>query len=67
MDITPNIKARRKALGITQKEAGARARMDQGQWNGLERGKHSPTLNTLERLAEALECRPVDLMIAEEK
>jgi ribosome-binding protein aMBF1 (putative translation factor) len=48
------VKARRTALGMTQKELGRRARLTQSAVARLEAGDGVPTLRVLERIAVAL-------------
>jgi len=47
--------------GWTQAECAARAGMPQSQWADLERGRCSPRIDTLQRLADVLECPLEDL------
>ncbi len=56
------IKAKREALGLSQMEAGERVGIDQRTWSRLERGVTNIDLETLERIALALEERPQDLV-----
>lgn len=55
----------RKALGLTQQQAAERAGMTGGkaQWSDVETGRSGGiTLDTLARIAAALECEPADLL-----
>ena len=49
-----NIATRRKALGLTQAALAERLGIDTETLSRFERGKHAPSLLTLERLAAAL-------------
>ncbi|MDY0743396.1 helix-turn-helix transcriptional regulator [Paucibacter sp. R3-3] len=49
-----NLSARRKALGLTQAGVAERLGVDTETLSRFERGKHVPSLQTLERLAETL-------------
>ena len=46
----------RHARGMTQKELADAAKLPQAAIGRLESKKHTPQLNTLVRVAEALEC-----------
>jgi transcriptional regulator with XRE-family HTH domain len=61
---TTKMEARRKELGISQVEAASRAGLTARQaWNNIETGKRvNITLETLTRIAEALECDPRELI-----
>jgi predicted transcriptional regulator len=57
------IRARRESLGITQTEAACRADMAQPHWARLESGGvPAPRLDTLNRVARALECPVAELL-----
>src|SRR5437868_2457559 len=60
--ILERIKAKREALGLSQAQAGERVGIDQRTWSRLERGVTNIDLDTLERIATALEERPQDLL-----
>ena len=49
------VRSARKAAGITQRELGRRAGLDQAVISNLETGKHDPRAETLRRLARALD------------
>ncbi|WP_377158394.1 helix-turn-helix domain-containing protein [Roseateles sp. UC29_93] len=49
-----NIASRRKALGLTQADLAERLGVDTETLSRFERGKHAPSLMTLERLAAEL-------------
>lgn len=52
----------RLARGMTQAEIATRSRSNESFISNLERGRTTPTLGMLIRLAEALECRVADLV-----
>ncbi len=54
------IRARREHLGYTQRDAAHRAGMQQTMLSRIEIGKQEPTRETLDRIAEALDCHIVD-------
>lgn len=60
--VATRIAARRDELGYTQAACAAAAGMPQPQWADLERGRRSPTLATLARVADALDCAVADLV-----
>jgi DNA-binding Xre family transcriptional regulator len=61
-----NLKARRLALGLTQKEIGRRAPLHLLMYSALETGTRRRVLRqTLHKAAKALECRPDDLIASD--
>ena len=58
----PHLRELRLARGLTQAELADRSRSNVIFISRLERGVTSPTVGMLLRLAEALECRMVDLV-----
>lgn len=58
----PHLRELRVARGLTQAEVAERSRSNAIFISRLERGVTSPTLGMLLRLAEALDCRMVDLV-----
>ncbi|HEX2096164.1 MAG TPA: helix-turn-helix transcriptional regulator [Solirubrobacterales bacterium] len=52
----------RKAAGISQEELGFRASLHRTQIGCLERGENCPRIDTVAKLAGALEVPPGDLM-----
>lgn len=59
------MRVRRKALGLTQTEAAKRAEMRSGTtlWSSIERGDTpNVTLETLAKIAKALECDARELI-----
>lgn len=63
--LSRNMTARRHALGLTQAQVAERLSLDTETVSRFERGKHVPSLATLERLASVLVTSVADL-IAEE-
>lgn len=57
-----NLAARRKSLGLTQAEVAERLGVDTETLSRFERGKHVPSLLTLERLAAILSTTCGDLL-----
>ena len=64
------LRAHRGAAGLTQDELAARAGLSTEAISTLERGRYSPSLAVVERLARALglrvsdrpDCRPADMV-----
>ena len=52
----------RLARGLTQEQLAERSRSNKPFISNLERGRTSPTLGMLIRLAEALDCRVAELV-----
>jgi len=52
----------RLAAGLTQEQLGERCRMDLSAVSRLERGERNPRLDTLVRLARALDVPPAALL-----
>jgi transcriptional regulator with XRE-family HTH domain len=57
-----NVRARQKALTLTQKEAAYRALMNMSYWSRTERGVVDPGTRMVTRVATALETTPAALM-----
>jgi transcriptional regulator with XRE-family HTH domain len=51
----------RKNRGLTQEQLGEKVQQPQSYVGGIERGEKNISLDTLERIVEALEIRPGDL------
>ena len=59
-----SIRLRRERLRLTQEAAADRAGIHQPHWARLEAGRvQSPRLDTLQRLAAALECEVGELLL----
>jgi transcriptional regulator with XRE-family HTH domain len=63
--LSQNIAARRRALGLTQAQLAERINVETETVSRFERGKHLPSLATLERLAAILLCTMADLLAEE--
>ncbi len=61
------IRERRASAGWTQEDLAERADLTRNYVSDLERGLKSPTLATIEALADALGVRPHALILAAEK
>ena len=62
------IKTLREAMKLTQAEAAKRAGMTLTRWNDVESGgRANVTIDTLGRMADALECTSQDLLTQAEK
>lgn len=59
-----NIRIRRVELDITQEELAHRANLSQAYLSGIERNKRSPSIDTIQSLATALEIPASDLLIS---
>lgn len=57
-----NLRAARTRLGLTQEEVAERSGVQAGEVSRIERGKRDPQVSTLEKLAEALEVPPGQLL-----
>ena len=57
MTIGQDIRERRKALGMTQRDAGKCVGISQPRVSDIERDRKSPTLRTLSKIAFALRAR----------
>ena len=58
-----NIRKLREVKGITQEELAAAVGMMRSNISRIEGGKHSPTLETMERIAKALKVSVADLIV----
>ena len=62
-EVQGRIRKIRKAAGLTAQEAAERVGMHPVTWSDVERGKNAnPTINTLKKVAEALEVNIGDLL-----
>lgn len=57
------IRARRKSLNFSQEVLAHQAGIDRSHMGKIERGERNVTLLNVAKLAEALSCRPSDLLI----
>ena len=58
----PNLLRFRRDAGLSQEQLAFRAGVTRNFVGGLERGEQSPTLRTLDKLAETLGVSPLDLL-----
>lgn len=56
------VRERRLAQGLAQELLAGMARVERSHMGKIERGEHLPSLSIVLRLAEALECRPGELL-----
>ena len=61
MDIHVQVRARRRELGFTQREAAERAKITLNTWSDLERGVRRPRGSTLRAVEHALDVDPGSL------
>jgi len=61
------VRARRRELGLSQEDLGFEAELHRTYVSQLERGIKSPSLATIEQLAQVLKTTPSDLIRAAEK
>ena len=61
MDIHVQVRARRRELGFTQREAAERAKITLNTWSDLERGVRRPRGSTLRAVEHALDVAPGSL------
>ena len=61
------VRARRREIGLSQEELGFEAELHRTYVSQLERGLKSPSLATIEQLAQVLKTKPSDLIRAAEK
>ena len=62
MRVAKNIKELRNQLNLSQEELAYMASVDRGYMGRVENGKHSISLDVLEKLANALEIDPAELL-----
>lgn len=60
--VSVNVRALRHGQALTVRQAAARVKMHRRHWQKIERGQVNLTLQTLQRLGEALGVDPVDLL-----
>lgn len=58
------MRTRRQALGLSQEALADLAGVDRSHMGKIERGERNVTFLNIARIAEALQCRPSDLMVA---
>lgn len=62
MSVGMNIREKRRALDMTQKELAEKVKVDQSMICQIERGTKAPSLPLSIEIAEALKCRIEDLI-----
>jgi transcriptional regulator with XRE-family HTH domain len=58
-----NLRRQRRRTGLSQEAVSVRAELHRTQIGLLERGARMPRIDTLIKLAVALDCNPADLII----
>jgi transcriptional regulator with XRE-family HTH domain len=61
------VRARRAEQGVTQEALAERAGLDRSYISGIERSRHTPSLDIIVRVAEALSTTPSRLLAAAER
>jgi transcriptional regulator with XRE-family HTH domain len=61
-DLGKNLRRARKRAGLTQEEVAERSGVHATEVSRIEAGKRDPRISTMERLAEAVEVSPSDLL-----
>ncbi len=61
------VRARRGELKLSQERLAYAAKLDRTYISGIERGVKNPTIQTLRKLAHALEFRPSELLARAEE
>lgn len=65
--LAANVKAARKALGLSQERLAFDARIDRTYISGIERGLRNPSLDLIAKLATKLKKTPGELLTAPER
>jgi transcriptional regulator with XRE-family HTH domain len=60
-----NLRRRRKALGLSQEQLGARANIQMADISRYENGTRDPRITTIARLAAALDVAIADLLTSD--
>jgi transcriptional regulator with XRE-family HTH domain len=60
--VAKNIKKRRQKLGLSQESLADHCGLHRTYIGAVERGERNITINTLYKIARALNCPPVDLL-----
>ena len=58
--VAKNLREIRNAQGVSQEDLAHRANLNRNYIGMLESGKHSPTVDTLEQIADALGIDPIE-------
>lgn len=65
--LADNVKAARKALGLSQEALALEADIDRTYISGIERGLRNPSLDLIAKLAAKLQKTPSELLTAQRK
>ena len=65
-DLGQAMRERRIAIGVSQELLGEFCALDRTYISGIERGVRNPTIDSLSRIAEALECNLSELISSAE-
>lgn len=65
-DLGLAMRERRIAVGVSQERLGEFCALDRTYISGIERGVRNPTIDSLSRIAEALECNLSELISSAE-
>ncbi|MBI1868273.1 MAG: helix-turn-helix transcriptional regulator [Methylocystis sp.] len=65
--LADNVKAARKALGLSQEALAFETEIDRTYISGIERGKRNPSLDLIVRLAVRLDTTPGELLTPQRK
>jgi transcriptional regulator with XRE-family HTH domain len=65
-DLGQAMRERRIAIGVSQERLGEFCALDRTYISGIERGVRNPTIDSLSRIAEALECNLSELICSAE-
>ena len=65
--LAENIRRRRASVGLSQEELAARCGVHRTYIGAIERGERNVTLDTVERIAEALGTPALDLLKSQKK
>jgi transcriptional regulator with XRE-family HTH domain len=61
-DFNTNLRVLRDARGLTQEQVAAAVGTSQSHYSKIELGLVSPTIRTVQRIANALEVDPIELL-----
>lgn len=62
VSLAANLRRRRKELGLSQEQLGARANIQMADISRYENGSRDPRISTIARLAQALDVPIADLL-----
>lgn len=58
-----NVRLRREGLGLTQRDVAQKMGVSQPSYAKLENGRYMPSLEILEKVADALNVNPIQLLL----